>query len=539
MPEPYWNPANLLQIADSYTALKVQCLGCVKDSHAIRCRESLTGSDAAAVMTELGQMATIPPTKVTHHDLERLAKLCLCREHRISQYSQLSQNWKPAVAGAAKLHERLTKGQGNAATENSRWDSLLLERQKCFDLLGVQNEDADLAVELSAWLSSHENAKSMVSELQGDLAAANTSICTLEDCLRDLEAELHRARTRETELIQERHDAIRRIQETRKAEHSRLTGMLNLVKAASNDRRRFETLVTALREELRNARSRLEQEKANTRSLEQSEADLRRRLVEATEPSLQANSLSKVETAQTKILEGAKEELERRLSEAVQNLSSTRHLLEIEKAKAGALRDKQEDWECRLLNAYAEGDRLLAEEKSNGKALQKAKTDLERQLHEANVRSDRLVYEQHTKIKVLSSIKHELGLRLSEVRARSVAEANRFKRSYDALSKSHATALERARHLQASLDACRSRVRLLKDGRLSLESELRQCRAETYPLRTTNEHLRDEIEKLKSQVVTLEQALSKSWRSRLRIFASPHKPDHHTQDPLSGTMLNR
>ncbi|KAL2152262.1 hypothetical protein VTH82DRAFT_5446 [Thermothelomyces myriococcoides] len=539
MSEPYWDPANFLQIADSYAAEEIQCFGYVEGSPATRCREPLTGSDAASVMNELKQMATIPPTKVAHQELEKLAKLCLCWEHRDSQWwCQVSHNWKPAMADAAKLHERLTKGERITNSNDSRWNNLLLERRKCFELLGIQNEDADLATELSTWLSNNEKTKSMVSELQGDLAAANTSIYHLEDRLRDMEAELHHARARETTLIREHRDSILRIQETRRAEHDRLTGMLDLVKAANKDRRKLEGLLTALREELGNARSSLDREKANVRSLEESEADLRRRLAEAMSASAEANSSSKKGTGHTKTLEEAKEELERRLSKAEKDLSVTQHLLEIERGRAAALRDRQEDWECRLLNAYAEGDRLLAEEKRKEEALQRAKADLERRLYEANMKSDRLLYEQHTKIKVLSSIKHELRVRLSEVRARSAAEASKFKRSYDTLSKSHAAALERSRRLQASLDACKNRVQLLEDERSSLESELRRCRAEASPICTTNEHLRKEIEHLRSQVATLEEALSKGWRSRFRIFAGRHKPSHHNQEPFSGTMFS-
>ncbi|KAL2195195.1 hypothetical protein P885DRAFT_62436 [Corynascus similis CBS 632.67] len=536
MADTYWDPANLLQITDDYTAPRIQCLARAQCDRKIRCPESLSSSETAAVMDEVQRMAANPPTKVTHKDLDKLAKLCLCRNSHSSQWRQISHDWRSVVARAAKHHERSTRacidsGSGQCA-------KLLVERKNCLKMLGVQDVDADLSVELSNYLSSRAETDSKMSELQGDLAAARTSICTLEDCLRDLETELNRTRAREIELIKERLEANWRIEEIRQAEHARLAGMLKLVDAAKNNRARLESAIRGLRDELGSTICALEKERAKTKSLDESVNELKRQLAEATEAGTRAHRTTEEEIDVKRLAED-KMDLEHRLSEATEELNSTRRLWEMEKAKATSLREKQEDWECRLLNAYAEGDRLLAEEKNKNQGLKKAKEDLERRLREVDLCSDRLHLEQQTKIKVLSSIKHELRLRLSEARATSAAEANRFKRNYDSLAKSHAVAVERARRLQTSLDSARDRVQALKDERLSLESQLRQCKADTSPLRATNECLRNEIADLKSQIRTLEEALSnRRWRSRFRTLVNPCKPDTATGGPDSAVMLN-
>ncbi|KAK4032120.1 hypothetical protein C8A01DRAFT_51019 [Parachaetomium inaequale] len=542
MADTYWDPANLLQITDSNTALEVQCLGRAKSRHNARCRWTLSGSDAAAIMAKVRKLATIPPTKVTQQELESLAKLCLCRDYHFSQWYAVAQRWKPALARAVKHHERLARG--SVAAEKPQSENLASERKQCFKILGFKDDGADLPGKLSAYLRDNADAKhrieTTVAELQGDLAAAHVTICTSEDHLREMEGELHRAKTRETELTEECLAAALQVQESRKAKRARLAEMLKGLESANNDRGRLENVVAVLRDELGSATRWLEEERAKADSREEAEEDLKRRLVEAIEAAAQANDLLEEEKTKARELSGAKDDLERRLSGANKDIVSTRRRLEEEKGKAKVLRDKQEGFERRVLEAYAQGDRLVAEERSKGKILKQEKDDLEHHLHEVNVKSERLLYEEQTKNRILSDIRHELRLRLSEARASNAAEASKAKRDKDALSKAHATALDRVRRLQTSLDATRHRLQQLEDERQSFEQNLQQSRAEVGPLRSTNEQLRIDIAVLRNKITSLEETLSNRWRTRLRNFIHTHKPghDHTTTDqPLSPTPL--
>jgi hypothetical protein len=525
MADTYWDPANLLQITDSYTSLEVQCIGRAKSRHNVRCRTTISGSDATAIMAKVRKLAAIPPTKVTQQDLESLAKLSLCRDNHFSQWYPLAQRWKPVVARAAKHHDRLARG--SVTVEKPQSESLVLERKQCFEILGCKDDSVNLPEKLSAHLRDEEDAKhrmeTTVAELQGDLAAAHVTICTSEDCVREMEAELHRGKARETQLAEERLAAAVRFEETRKAERARLAETLKGLESANNDRGRLENLVAVLGDELGNATRWLEEERAKADSRNEAEGDLKRRLAESTEAAAQANRSLEEEKTKTKELTGAKDDLERRLSAANKDIVSTRRRLEEEKAKAKVMRDKQEGFERRVLEAYAQGDRLVAEEKNKVKVLKQEKDDLEHRLHEGNVKSERLLHEEQTKNRVLSDLKHELRLRLSEARASSAAEASKAKRDNDALSKAFADACERVRRRQASLDSTKHLLRRVNDERQAFEQKLQQSRAETAPLRSTNAQLRSTNEQLRvdiaifqNKITSLEEELSKRWRTRLR-----------------------
>jgi hypothetical protein len=58
---------------------------------------------------------------------------------------------------AVKHYERLVKGTPAA---DKQLEHLLQERQKCFEVIGVNEDDADLPTKLSAHLRGRTNARS-------------------------------------------------------------------------------------------------------------------------------------------------------------------------------------------------------------------------------------------------------------------------------------------------------------------------------------------------------------------------------------------
>jgi chromosome segregation ATPase len=550
MAETYWDPANLLQIADSYAALDIQCVGHAKSRHNARCRGFMSGADASAVLAKVKKLAAIPPGKVTQQELEELAKLCLCRDYHFSQWYQVAQRWKPTLAMAVKHHERLVKG---SPAPDKQLENLLQERRKCFEVIGVNEDDADLPTKLSAHLRGKANARpssdATVSQLQSDLAAARATLSASEERVREVEDELHRGKLKETELSGERLAATWRIEESRKSERTRLAEMLAMLETANSDRGRLEAMVNVLKDDLENVNRSLDDEKTKTTELQEANDALERRLTEATKTTTRADRLlgeEKAKASRARALEKEKQDLERRLSKANAEATSTRSLLEEEKAKTDTFQAKQEDFERRLVEAYTLGDQLLADERIKARKLKEANSALEHRVHELNVSSERVWHEEQTKARVISDIKDELKNRLSEVRALGAAELEMAKRDKETVVKERAAAITQARRAQADLEKAKSSHERLKDQCTVLERELQQSRVTFHGLQSANKSLTADNIALKHQLSTHEGALSKRWRSRLRTFVHRLHPtdtntlpdtdsDRHPNIPLKPT----
>lgn len=522
MAETCWDPASLLQIADSYSVVEIQCVGHAKSRHNARCRSFMSGADASTILAKVKKLAALPPSKVTQQDLEDLAKLCLCRDYHFSQWYQVAQRWKPTLAMAAKHHDRLSKG---SSTADKQLEKLLQERQKCLEVIGVEDDDADLPTKLSAHLRGKPGAKSSndvtVSRLQADLAAARATISASEERVREVETELDRGKLKETESSGEHLAAAWRIEESRKSERARLAEMLAMLETANSDRGRLETVVNALKDDLGNANRSLEEERANTAELEEAKDDLERRLAEATKANTRnERSLAeeKAKASKAKALEKEKQDLERRLSKANAEATSTQSLLETEKAKTEAFQTKQEDFERRLVEAYTLGDQLLADERIKARKLKEANATLEHRVHELSVSSERVFHEEQTKARVISDIKDELKNRLSEVRALGAAELEMAKRETEAVVKERTVATTQARRAQADLEKAKTSHERLKDQCAVLERELQQSRVTFHGLQSANKSLTEDNIALKQQLSRNEGALSKRWRSRFRSF---------------------
>ncbi|KAL2136762.1 hypothetical protein VTI74DRAFT_1803 [Chaetomium olivicolor] len=447
MADTYWDPGNLLQITESDTASEVQCVGRARSRHDARCRWTLYGSDATAILCKVKELAVSPPSKVTQGDLENLATLCLCHEYHSGQWFEVAQRWKHVVAKAVTHHERLSKERGPITNEHPLETTMRM-------------------LELTV-------ARLSLKKLQEELSSVQTDLSASEERRRAVEEELEHAKLKESKLVQEHVESVAQLQESREAEHARLTESLNELDANRSELAGAEAQVSRLRQEVGMARRLLDEERTKTTALEETVKEMERCVQEGDEKLAEA----------------------RRLLDEARKSMTEKAALEVEQR-----------------------DRLLAEKTKTTK-LEEATQHLEHRLQEITVQTERLLDEERAKIHLLEEDKETLRRRLLEAEARSTrsaAEADSANRDNQALLQENAAAIERFGRLQTDLEGVRAEIQRLTDHGSVLGRELEIARVDNQALLSTRSQLVAQNTALLEQITVLEASLAKCWRRRLR-----------------------
>ncbi|KAK4096737.1 hypothetical protein N658DRAFT_510977 [Parathielavia hyrcaniae] len=529
MADPYWDPANLLQITGLDDSLEPQCVGrSARGRTNARCRSTLSPSNAGPVLLKIRKLAAIPPTKLAQQDLEALAKACLCNEHA-PQWPQVVQRWRPILANAAKQHDRvLAAPNGNGPADRVRTETFLLERRKCCDVLGLKHDLGDLSAKLSAHLRIQDEARikaeaaqsaaeEELQALKGELEQAKWEMAQLKDDLDRANAEACQPPACECQFPGSELD------ELRNAEAPRLAEMLKLVEAAKNDRNDLKTRIIALEKDCFSIAACLDAERNKSKALEHTRIELEEQLSTAAQKLASPDALLDEERAKTRALEEAKANLKRRLSEATTEMERAQSLALDEKTRTAASKSVQAEYHRRLNDAYLERDRLLAEEKTKARNdLRQTTCHFEQRLREVNTEAQRLLHKENTRAKVLAEIRTQLKVRLCEVRAAASAEAQRARREIEAVDKKHKAAANQVERLQSDLRKAKTRQSALERDLSESRNTAKNVQSLNDKLTTTNTALNQQLTLLQQQVTALK---AKRWRPRFRSFFHPQHPN--------------
>jgi DNA repair exonuclease SbcCD ATPase subunit len=479
MTETHWDPGNLLQITEPERESEIQCVG--RNKYDSRCRWTKSGDEAAAIRSMVRRLAVHPPAKATQQDLESLARLCLCESYHSHQWPQVTRRWKSVVATAVKHHDKKSStALASSIEDKCQLLVLLFERRKCLEILGVQVDDPDLVVKLTAYVSNtarerREN-EAKVEQLQSDLATAHACV---EKWLRELEEAHKGAELRELALTKEHRAELDQVGKTATTEINRLTMTATAQIARLGEQFHMYTV----------------------KLLGEAEDNWKCRVAREVEEKAALSRLLEEEKIRIKDMEEAMEGLEHQISETKTRRDDQ---LEQEKDKTRRLEEANHDLEARLSSANAEAERLLNEAK--------AKTA---QLLETQEKSKRQLSEAEAKI------------------AKSAAEANKADRDNERLIQEKAEILEQLPGLKSDLATCRAAIRHVKDHHRNIERELLQSHTETQTLRSTNSQLTTERAALRAQLTVLESALSKTLRHRLRAWIRKVSPLHPPRPPAA------
>ncbi|KAK4118183.1 hypothetical protein N657DRAFT_405836 [Parathielavia appendiculata] len=527
MAETYWDPANLLQITALDDSLEVQCLGRgARGRPNSRCRLTLSASDAAPTLFKIKKMAAMPPSKVTQQDLEALAKLCLCKEHHAPQWYQVAQRWKYVVANAVKQHDRLAAPKENGFSERVRIETLLLERRKFCEALGLKHDIGDLSVKLSAHLTILDKAKTKaetaqsaaekkLQEVKEELDQANEKLAQLKD-------DLDRAIAVGSQPAGGYRFAVRQVDEIRNVEAPRLAEMLKLVEVAKNERNELKSRINALESDLSSVGCCLDEERAKSRAMEDSNIELEEQVATVTQRLAASEALLEEEREKTRELEEARGDLARRLSKANTEVKRAWSLVEEEKSKTAASKSVQGEYHRRLNDAYIERDRLLTEERAKAReTLRQTTLHLEQRLREVNTEAQKMLHKERTRAKVLSDIRTELKNRLSEVRAAAAAEAQKAQREIETLDKKHQAAVNQVHRLQSDLNKAKARQSTIERDLSESRNTAKTVQSLNDKLTATNTTLNHQLTAVQQQVTALK---AKRWRPRIRALFHSLEP---------------
>ena len=481
-PGRYWNPGSLLQITEPNNTYEVQCVGAAKTRNNARCGWKMRGSEAAAILSTLTRMATKPPHQVTMEDLQGLAKLCLCRDWHYSQWNEVSLRWKPIVILATKQFEQLnpqTKFEQTGAVDAERFKKLLIERQRCFELLGIKvgTENVDLFGTLTSYHLSTgtkmREKETIIIQLRGGLSAAQLTLSSSQDQLRAANEEVKRAKLVQTQLTVNHSAALSDLEEKRKSENARLAELQKLSDAAKDEQKRLEIRLSIIENDLGTVNCLLSEEKVKTRKGEEAKKDLQRQLVEA-----KANAERSATQA-----DKASQDIEA----LIKTHAAARDQINQLQTDLSAARDQSH----RLENDLGTVNRLLSEEKIKTRDGEEVKRDLQRQVVEANDNA-----------------------------ASSATQADKASRDNEALIKTHAAARDQINHLQTDLSAAKDQNHRLENDRSVMARALQQFQADIQAIQQANEQLTMEKSRLQVRISAREVDESKRWRHRLRTWMS-------------------
>ncbi|KXX73686.1 Reticulocyte-binding protein 2 a [Madurella mycetomatis] len=338
MADTYWDPGNLLQITESDNASEIQCVGRARSRHGARCRWTLCGPDATAILRKVRELAVSHPSKATQRDLENLAKICLCHDYHSSQWFEVAQRWKHVVTKAVKHHERISKEHNGPAT---------------LECLGHMSKLAVVEFDLK--------------NLQKELSSVQTDLSASEEQRRAVEEELEHAKLRGSTLAQEHVDSVNRLHESCEAERTRLAESLSELAKA-------EAQASSLRQEVGMAHCLLDEEKTKRTALEETVKEMERRARERAEELAEARHL-------------LEEERKSMAEKVALELDERDRLLAEEKTKTMELEEATQRLEHRLSEVTVQTERVLDEERAKTHLLEEAKETLRRRLLEAEASS--------------------------------------------------------------------------------------------------------------------------------------------------------
>ncbi|KAL2132484.1 hypothetical protein VTI74DRAFT_3758 [Chaetomium olivicolor] len=298
MTETHWDPGNLLQLIEPDKPSEVQCVGRARRRYDSRCQWTLDDSDAKAVLSRIKELAETPPSRVTFHDLESLARLCLCRKFHSGQWSEVAQRWKLVLAQATRHYEQ--SAARNGAPNNVQLESLLSERLRCLQILGIEGGEVDLPGKLLEYSKSSARGDGRIEtatrQAQLELAVARDDLAAAHARLVDLEEELAFMKRRESDREEEHQLTVSRLEETLKSKLSRLAEL------QENEK---EDMKRRLSEATAKAALWVKEEKAKRKALEQEKEDLERQLSKA-------KATTKTSTAKADTLSQSNERLSRK-----------------------------------------------------------------------------------------------------------------------------------------------------------------------------------------------------------------------------------
>lgn len=289
MADTYWDPGNLLQITESDAALEIQCVGRARSQHNSRCRWTLCGADASAILRKVQKLALLPPSEVTQHDIETLARLCLCQKYHSTQWLEVAQRWRLVIAKAIKHHERLSRSQELATAES----------QLTIAKLGLEQFQKTLFAARTEFSNSEARRRAVEKELDH---AKNSHLKVIDE-LAVARRLLEEERLKTTNL----EDAARETDRSVRERDDELAEARRLVEEAQTIMAESTALISERRDHL------LAEEQAKATGLEQAIQHLEHRLSEA---NAQAERISNEQQAKTRLLEETQETLMQRLSEA-------------------------------------------------------------------------------------------------------------------------------------------------------------------------------------------------------------------------------
>ncbi|RYP62736.1 hypothetical protein DL769_007195 [Monosporascus sp. CRB-8-3] len=445
MAQTYWDPGNLLQIADDDSpGGDIQCVGRARSAFGARCRWTVVENQRATARALLTQLAARKPGSVTADELRRLAQSCLCQYHGRQQADAVSR-WTRVARRAAEQHDRLIA----AARSEQR-----LPTPEAEDVVSVK-------LELErALATARARSAERVGALEADLRAARDRLLSVEKGYVQLRALLGMTQRENGELSLRAAEAERQ----RDALKEQLEKAVDKSKDAESMQQSITTLETAVRDlegEMASLREQLVAANDNAVA-RQEEVDRLSKAVEGLEHD--KVSLQQELKAASNELEDRQTEADR-LSKAVTDLQQDKFSLE-EQLKAALVRS--DDKQSAVDRLSRDVDSLRAE---NGKL----RTD-----HHAAV--DKLDAQQTA----LDSLSNEIdSLRSENGKLRADRDA--------ALNSLDSTTLER--------DAARDEASRLAAG-------LEQSRTELEVGRSRNAELRERSAALGLRVSTLEASVA-------------------------------
>jgi chromosome segregation ATPase len=408
-------------------------------------------------------------------DLQGLAKLCLCRDWHYSQWNEVSLRWKPIVILATKQFERLnpqTQLNQTGVVDAERFKKLLLERQRCFELLGIKvgTENVDLFGTLTSY---HLSTGTKMRENETIIIQLRSGLSSSQDQLRAANEEVKHAKLRQTQLTVSHSAALAHLEENRKSENARLAELQKVSDATKDEQKRLEIRLSIIENDLGTVNRLLSEEKVKTRNGEEAKRDLQRQLVEAKanaeSSATQADKASQDNEALIKTHAAARDQI----NQLQTDLSAAR------------------DQSHRLENDLGTVNGLLSEVKIKTRDGEEVKRDLQRQLVEAKANA-----------------------------ASSATQADKASRDNEALIKTHAAARDQINHLQTELSAAEDQNHRLENDRSVMARALQQFQADIQAIQQANEQLTMDKSLLQGRITAREVDESKRWRHRLRTWMS-------------------
>lgn len=199
-----WDPDRVLQITEPGRN-DMFCVGRARRRFNARCSWKINDPEYPKVCSILDRMATQEPDTVSIEQLERLARLSLCKDYHQDQQDEVVEGWQERIENAVKDYMRFRKLEKRNMLLEAQIEKMRAEGQGWLSLLGGVDDSTDeifslLKSRLDA-LSNQNKEKlalsSQLSSTQTDLERARLSLAysrqlnaELEELVSNLRAQL-------------------------------------------------------------------------------------------------------------------------------------------------------------------------------------------------------------------------------------------------------------------------------------------------------------------------------------------------------------